>query len=69
MEKFVQSKSSVILNTIGLTRKILQGCKASTNKKKRLSHVGTTPKKNASVLRALLHCHLDCNLVIKFSTL
>lgn len=45
MEKFVQSKSSVILNTIGLTRKILQGCKASTNKKKRLSHVGTTPKK------------------------
>ena len=45
MEKFVQSKSSVILNTIGLTSKILQGCKASTNKKKRLSHVGTTPKK------------------------
>ena len=45
MKKFVQSKSSVILNTIGLTRKILQGCKASTNKKKRLPHVGTTPKK------------------------
>lgn len=60
--------SYIILNTIDLTRKILQGCKASTNKKKRLSHVGTTPK-NASVLRALLHCHLDCNLVIKFSTL
>ena len=49
MKKFVQSKSSVILNTIGLTSKILQGCKASTNKKKRLPHVGTTPKKGKCI--------------------
>ena len=61
--------SYIILNTIGLTRKIPQGCKASTNKKKEVVPCRNNPPKNASVLRALLHCHLDCNLVIKFSTL